>query len=56
MGICSRGGWGWGVRVWGSLESSRDGRGGERLSGLNADDLSQNVKQWEEGTLRVYLQ
>jgi hypothetical protein len=33
----------------GPLESTRD-PGGERLSGLNGGDLSQNAQHWEKGT------
>ena len=29
---------------------------GERLSGLNGDDLRRNAKQWGEGTQRVHNQ
>jgi hypothetical protein len=34
---------------------SRD-LGGERLSGLNGGDLSQNAQQWGKGSQRVRLQ
>ena len=44
-----------GGRLGDLLENTRD-QGGERLSGLNEGDLSQNALQWGEGTCRAYLQ
>jgi hypothetical protein len=36
------------------LESSRD-LGGERLSGLSGDDISQKAQQWEDFLLLFFL-
>ena len=38
-----------GGRLGDLLENTRD-QGGERLSGLNGGDLSQNAQQWGKGT------
>ena len=38
-----------GGRLGDLLENTRD-QGGERLSGLNGGDLSQNAQHWGDGT------
>lgn len=39
-----------------SLEYRANDLGGERLSGLSGDDISQYTQQWGDGTGRNHLQ